>query len=660
MIDKATIDRIFSAADIVEVVGDFITLKRKGVNYTACCPFHSEKTPSFMVSPTKGLYKCFGCGKGGSSVNFVMEHEKLTYPEALRWLAKKYSIEIEERTQTAEEQERNNDRESMLVLNSWAEKYFEEQMADTEAGRAVGLSYFRERGFTDQTIKTFALGYCPEAGAKDAMSRQAIKEGFQEKFLEHTGLTIIREQDHSYYDRFAGRVIFPIHSLSGRTIGFGGRTMRSDKKTAKYLNSPQSEIYDKSHTLYGIFQAKKAITAANRCILVEGYTDVMQMHQSGVENVVASSGTSLTIEQVRLIKRFTRNVTVIYDGDSAGIKASLRGIDIILAEGLTVRVVPLPEGDDPDSFARGRSCADLTRYIEEHEEDFLSFKTRILLADTSDPIARAELINDIVRSIAVIPDAIAREVYIGECSRSMDISAEVLSRSVAEAMVRGHSAISAPASASRARQEPQQQPQSQSQFQTQTAPGAKPIGTGRNVARIEEIELAGYLVKYGTESFPYEVSPENEVQLGVTELIVGELQSDSIEMQDEICSIIYSEARAAWNDGGRLLEPRYYTEHEDQRVASFAAEVIMRVDVYSASKMWERYEIRVTTERERLAVAVPKAIVIYKTKVIGAEIARLQAQMSADLDGIDMGVVERIKALNASKSVMNDRYKRLV
>lgn len=656
MIDKATIDRIFSAADIVEVVGDFITLKRKGVNYTACCPFHSEKTPSFMVSPTKGLYKCFGCGKGGSAVNFVMEHEKLTYPEALRWLAKKYSIEIEERTQTAEELERNNDRESMLVLNSWAEKYFTQQMTDTDTGRAVGLSYFRERGFTDQTIQAFALGYCPEAGAKDAMSREAIKEGFQEKFLEHTGLTIIREQDHSYYDRFAGRVIFPIHSLSGRTIGFGGRTMRSDKKTAKYLNSPQSEIYDKSHTLYGIFQAKKAITAANSCILVEGYTDVMQMHQSGVENVVASSGTSLTIEQVRLIKRFTRNVTVIYDGDSAGIKASLRGIDIILAEGLTVRVVPLPEGDDPDSFARGRSCADLTRYIEEHEEDFLSFKTRILLADTSDPIARAELINDIVRSIAVIPDAIAREVYIGECSRSMDISAEVLSRSVAEAMVRSHTAISSPASASRARQEPSGQQQSP-QNQTDST---KQSGNARNVSRIEEIELAGYLIKYGTESFPYEVSPENEVQLGVTELIVGELQGDNIEMQDEICSIIYSEARAAWNDGGRLLEPRHYTEHEDQRVAAFAAEVLMRVDVYSASKMWERYEIRVTTERERLAVAVPKAIVIYKTKVIGAEIARLQAQMSVDLEGIDMEVVERIKALNASKSVMNDRYKRLV
>lgn len=432
--------------------------------------------------------------------------------------------------------------------------------------------------------------------------------------------------------------------------------MRSDKKTAKYLNSPQSEIYDKSHTLYGIFQAKKAITAANRCILVEGYTDVMQMHQSGVENVVASSGTSLTIEQVRLIKRFTRNVTVIYDGDSAGIKASLRGIDIILAEGLTVRVVPLPEGDDPDSFARGRSCADLTRYIEEHEEDFLSFKTRILLADTNDPIARAELINDIVRSIAVIPDAIAREVYIGECSRSMDISAEVLSRSVAEAMVRGHTAISSPASASRARQEPpgqQQSPQNQTN-------STKQSGNARSVARIEEIELVGYLIKYGTESFPYEVSPENEVQLGVTELIVGELQGDNIEMQDEICSIIYSEARAAWNDGGRLLEPRHYTEHEDQRVASFAAEVLMRVDVYSASKMWERYEIRVTTERERLAVAVPKAIVIYKTKVIGAEIACLQAQMGADLDGIDMEVVERIKALNGSKSVMNERYKRLI
>lgn len=652
MIDKATIDRIFSVTDIVEVVGDFITLKRKGVNYTACCPFHSEKTPSFIVSPAKGLYKCFGCGKGGGAVSFVMEHEKLTYPEALKWLAHKYNIEIQEKEQTAADVERNNDRESMLVLNSWAETFFESQMRETDAGRAIGLSYFVERGFSELTIKKFGLGYCPETGNRDTMSLAAIKEGYQESFLVRTGLTIVREEDHSYYDRFAGRVIFPIHSLSGRVIGFGGRTMRSDKKTAKYLNSPQSEIYDKSHTLYGIFQAKKAITAENKCILVEGYTDVMQMHQSGIENVVASSGTSLTVEQVRLIKRFTRKVTVIYDGDMAGIKASLRGIDIILAEGLTVRVVPLPEGDDPDSFARSRNSTQLVHYIEENEEDFLSFKTRILLHGQSDPIARAELINDIVRSIAVIPDPIAREVYIGECSRAMDISLDVLSRSVASAMVRSSTGrVERPAVPH------QEQGGEKSEVESTNITASRVTPT--NLRDPLEEELAGYLIKYGKENFQYEVAPENIVELGVADLIVSELKVDSIEMLSPVCNAVLSEAAKALAHK-ELLDSKYYTENEDPVIQSFAAEVLMRDEAYSPSKMWERYEIKVTTERERLSVAVPKAIVIYKTRVIANKIAQLQAQMSRDLESIDEQAVGQIKALNESKASMNERYKRLL
>ncbi|MEF9949692.1 MAG: DNA primase [Mucinivorans sp.] len=667
MIDKTTIDRIFSATDIVEVIGDFVTLRRKGTSYTACCPFHSEKTPSFMVSPAKGVYKCFGCGKGGSAVNFVMEHEKMTYPEALRYLAKKYNIEIEEKPQTAEEIERNNDRESMLVLNSWAQTFFASQLHDTPNGKAIGLSYFHERGFTEASIQKFGLGYCPEDGARDTLSRAAIKGGFAEQFLVRTGLTIVH-QDNSYYDRFAGRVIFPIFSISGRVIGFGGRTMRNDKKTAKYLNSPQSEVYDKSHTLYGIFQAKKAITTLNKCILVEGYTDVMQMHQSGVENVVASSGTSLTVEQVRLIKRFTRNVTVIYDGDQAGIKASLRGIDIILAEGLTVRVVPLPQGEDPDSFARAHSCKELTDYIEAKEEDFLAFKTRILLSGQSDPIARAELINDIVRSVAVIPDAIAREVYIGECSRAMDISSEVLSRSVAQAMVRIHTSVSyqngAPSNAPLApnTQATPTTPATQTISPSSAEPAADVIqpSTISNLAYPEEVELAGYLIKYGTENFLYEVSPENEVELGVTDLIVGELAHDDIEMVDQVCNMILAEAKTAWLRDKKLLEPSYYVDHQDQRVASFAASILMREEAYSTSSMWERFEIHSTTERERLPVAVPKAIVIYKTKVIGGKIAQLQAKMSMDLDSIDAVVIDQIKSLNQARAVMNERYKRLL
>ena len=646
MIDKATVDRIMSAADVVEVVSDFITLKKKGVNYTACCPFHSEKTPSFIVSPAKGLYKCFGCGKGGGPVNFVMEHERLTYPEALRWLAKKYGIEIVEKEATAEEQQRNNDRESMLVLNSWAGGFFENQLHDTDTGKAIGLSYFKERGFTEATIKNFSLGYCPETGAKDSLTRAALKEGFQEDFLTRTGLTIVRE-DGSYYDRFAGRVMFPIHSLSGRIIGFGGRTMRSDKKVAKYLNSPQSEIYDKSHTLYGIFQAKKAITAENKCILVEGYTDVMQMHQSGVEHVVASSGTSLTVEQVRLIKRFTRNVTVIYDGDAAGIKASLRGIDLILAEGLAVRVVPLPEGDDPDSFSRGRSASELVRYIDEHEEDFLSFKTQILLKDAADPLVRAEVIGDIVCSIAVIPDPIAREVYINQCSRQMELSAEVVSRAVAEAMVRVQVASSP--------RVPAAQPRTAEDAPAVPAPAA----AGPAVDPLE-VELAGYLVKYGAERFEYQVSEEQAVELGVTELILGELAADGIVMDDAVCGAVVAEAAEAFKRG-ELLGERHYTEHADEGIRSFAAEVLMQDDAYKTSTMWARFEIRVTTERERLSEAVPKAIVIYKTRVIGRRIGELQAEMAGgDPDALDTAALQQIKGLNESKAAMNERYKRLL
>lgn len=428
MIDRSTIDRIFAAADIVEVVGDFVSLTKKGVNYSACCPFHSEKTPSFVVSPSKGLYKCFGCGKAGNAVNFVMEHEKLLYPDALRWLAKKYSIEIVEKELSPEQKQQNDDRESMMVVNSYAAQWFEEQI-HTPKGEAIGLSYMRERGFSDATIKQFGIGYNPEGG--DTFSKEAIKIGYQEKFLIDTGLTIIPERG-GYYDRFNGRVMFPIHSLSGRVIGFGGRTLRSDKKTAKYLNSPESIVYHKGQTLYGLWQAKKSMVEHDYCILVEGYMDVMRMHQSGICNTVASSGTALTREQVVLIRRFTRNVTVIYDGDPAGIKASLRGIDILLTEGMNVRAVLMPEGDDPDSFARDRSSEQIRQFIETTQQDFVGFKAGILSKDAGDdPIKRAALITDIIQTIALVPEAVDRAMFVRECSRVMDVSEQLLSDEVA-------------------------------------------------------------------------------------------------------------------------------------------------------------------------------------------------------------------------------------
>ena len=421
MIDRETVDRIYAAANIVDIIGEYVTLKRKGVNYQACCPFHNEKTPSFVVSPSKGVYKCFGCGKGGNAVTFLMEHENITYPEALKMVAKRYGIEVKEKEMTEEEVRRNDDRESMFALNGWAAEYFANYLHRETEGQSVGLAYFRQkRGMTDATIRKFGLGFCPAKG--DRMSKDALAAGYKQEFLVSTGLSLQRESDGSLYDRFRDRVIFPVHNISGRIVAFGGRTLRTDKQVAKYQNSPESEIYSKKRELYGLYFAKKAIQQQDFAIMVEGYTDVISMHQAGVENVVSSSGTSLTTEQIRLLNRFTKNITVIYDGDSAGIHASLRGIDMILKEGMNVRVVLLPEPEDPDSFARSHTASELQEYIRANEQDFLEFKAKLLLQDAEgDPIRKAALIADMVQSVSVIPDPIQRSVYIKECARIMDI-----------------------------------------------------------------------------------------------------------------------------------------------------------------------------------------------------------------------------------------------
>ena len=432
MIDRDTIDRIMSAANIVEVIGDYVTLKRAGANYQACCPFHSEKTPSFVVSPSKGLFKCFGCGKAGNALNFLMEHEAMSYPEALKALAKRYGIEVAERQMSEQDIIRNDNRESMFALNSWVSQYFIDYMHNDQVeGIPVGMSYFRQaRGFSPATIAKFGLGMCPSKG--DKMTTDALKAGYKQEFLVDTGLTIQRESDGRCYDRFRERVMFPIHNISGRIVGFGGRTMRTDKSVAKYQNSPESLIYNKSRELYGLFFAKRAIGQHDMAIMVEGYTDVISMHQAGVENVVASSGTSLTIEQIRLIRRFTNNLTIIYDSDPAGIKASLRGIDLVLAEGMNVRVVLLPEGDDPDSFARSHSAQQVESYIAQHSENFIAFKTRLLLADAQDdPIKRSEVTRSVIRSIAQISDAVQRSEFIKECARIMNADNNMLISEVA-------------------------------------------------------------------------------------------------------------------------------------------------------------------------------------------------------------------------------------
>jgi len=430
LITRETIDKVFETARVEEVIGDFVQLKRAGSNYKGLSPFSDERSPSFMVSPVKQIWKDFSSGKGGSVVTFLMEHEHFTYPEAIRFLANKYNIEIEETETSQEDKIEANEKESMYLVSEFAKTYFHDTLLNTEEGKAIGLSYFKERGFTNETIAKFGLGYSPETW--DAFTKEALSKGYQLDYLEKVGLTILRE-DGKHFDRFKGRVMFPIQSLSGRNLGFGGRILTNDKKAAKYLNSPESEIYHKSKVLYGIFHAKQAIAKQNNCYLVEGYTDVIQLHQVGVENVVASSGTALTPDQIRLINRLTKNITVLFDGDTAGLRASVRGIDLILEEGMNVKVCTFPDGDDPDSFAKKNSYDDLVSYLENNAKDFIQFKASLLMDEANnDPIKKADLIRDMVVSISKIPDRIKREIYIQECSRIMDISEQVLLNTLAQ------------------------------------------------------------------------------------------------------------------------------------------------------------------------------------------------------------------------------------
>lgn len=423
MINNATKELILDTARIEEVVGEFVALKKRGANLLGLCPFHNERTPSFTVSPAKGFFKCFGCGKAGDSVTFIMEHEHLTFPEALRYLANKYNITIEEEALSPEYAEQQSFRESLFTVTAFAQDFYQDYLWNSEEGKAIGLSYFRERGFTDEIIRRFHLGFAPDKW--DALTTAAANSGYQRELLEKTGLTIVQET--KVYDRFRGRVIFPIHNLTGRVIAFGARILKTDPKSPKYLNSPETEIYYKSKNLYGIAQAKKSVIANDACFLVEGYTDVVSLHQAGIENVVASSGTALTVEQIRLIGRYTRNITVLYDGDAAGIKASLRGIDLILEEGMNVRVVLFPDGEDPDSYSRKVNTDELIAFLKEQAVDFISFKTKLLLADTQgDPIKKAQLIRDIVETIAKVPDAIARAAYIRHTSVLMEMQESVL------------------------------------------------------------------------------------------------------------------------------------------------------------------------------------------------------------------------------------------
>jgi len=434
LISKTTIDAVFETARVEEVIGDFVQLKKSGSNFKGLSPFSDERTPSFMVSPVKQIWKDFSSGKGGNAVAFLMEHEHFTYPEAIKYLAKKYNIEVEETEQTDEQKEQANERESMYVVSEFAKDYFHKTLINSEQGKAIGLSYFKERGFTEETIEKFQLGYSPDVW--DAFTSEAIRKGYKLEFLEKTGLTIVKEEKQ--FDRFKGRVMFPIHSLSGRVLGFGGRILTNEKKAAKYLNSPESEIYHKSKVLYGIYYAKQAIAKEDNCYLVEGYTDVIQLHQLGIENVVSSSGTALTPEQIRLINRLTPNITVLFDGDAAGQRASLRGIDLILEQGMNVKVCSFPEGEDPDSFSKAHTLTEVEDFLKENAKDFIQYKASLLVKEAQgDPIKKAGLVRDMVESIAKIPDVIKREIYVQECARIMDIKEDVLFNTLAQIRNKG-------------------------------------------------------------------------------------------------------------------------------------------------------------------------------------------------------------------------------
>ena len=598
MIDRSTIERILDAAQIVDVVQEFVQLKKRGVNFLGLCPFHNEKTPSFTVSPSKEIFKCFGCGKVGNSVNFVMEHEHLTYPEALKYLARKYHIEVVEKELSQEELEKQNERESLLIVSSYAARQFSENLFQTDEGITVGLAYFKERGFRQDTLKKFEVGYSFEK--RDAFSKKALEDGYKKDFLVKTGLSI--QHEDRIFDRFANRVMFPIHSLSGQVLGFGGRVLKTDPKSAKYLNSPESEIYHKSRILYGAYQARKAITQEDRCYLVEGYTDVLSLHEANVENVVASSGTSLTQEQVRLIKRFTQNITILYDGDAAGIKASLRGIDLVLEEGMNVKIVLIPDNEDPDSYSRKLSKEEFLRFLKDNETDFIRFKTQLLLSEANnDPVKKADLIRDVVKSIAVIPEAITRTVYIKECSTVLEVAEPILYNEVNKL-------------------------RHQKNFQDRNKyPGpedlpvmpqviVKPI-QHEAVSYYSEKEVIRLLLKFGSVEFERILNKEDgkEEVLTVADYVVREITSDDLLFDDRVCSKIFADFRFHV-EHGLIAGDKQFVKHEDPEISALSADLL--ADSHELSKIWKEKQTYVETEEMVLKEMVGDSVLKFKSDKI--------------------------------------------
>jgi DNA primase len=649
MIPKETVDRIFDTARIDEVVGEFVSLKKRGSNMIGLCPFHNEKTPSFNVSPARGIYKCFGCGKGGNSVNFVMEHEHITYPEALKWLAKKYNIEIQEEEQSTEQQERDNERESLFVVSSFAQKHYTKNLHETEEGKAIGLSYFKERGFRPDIIEKFQLGYSPDTWRD--LTDAAMAAGYKLEYLVKAGLTIQNEEDkEKYFDRFKGRIIFPVHNPSGRVIAFGGRTLKTDKKIAKYINSPETEIYHKSNVLYGLYFAKKEIIAQDVCYLVEGYTDVTSMHQAGIENVVASSGTSLTVEQIRLIRRYTNNITILYDGDPAGIKASFRGIDLILEEGMNVRVLLFPDNDDPDSYSKKVSSEELKQFIRENTKDFIRFKTELLSVDVgNDPIRKAGLIRDIVESIALIPDAITRSVFVKDCSRILDIEEVTLLNELNKFRQKNF----------QKKKDEHSRQRSDIPVDTNFVPdiSARPeekVSLDEQTGtEYQEREIIRLLLNYGQQ--PVRAAGEDEegkpmdIEVTFADFLMNELEHDQMKFEQPVYDKILIEFKNHIAHGN-IPDLNYFVNYPEREVSQTAIDL---VSIPYQLSDWLKHEIYVTTESMVLKRAALHAVHSIKLRSIELMINERRKQIreieeKKEFENM-MIVLSEIKALEDAK-----------
>jgi DNA primase len=626
MINRETIDKIMDTARIEEVVGDFVHLKKRGTSLIGNCPFHGEKTPSFHVSVTKGIYKCFGCGKGGDSVRFIMEHEKYSYPEALKFLATKYNIEVEETVETVQDVEAQNARESLYIVSQFAANYFEEQMWNSQEGKTIGLSYFKERGFREDILKKFNLGYSPDVW--DALTQDAVKNKHAEEYLEKTGLAI-RNDKGKLYDRFRGRVMFPIHNFTGRVIGFGGRTLKTDKNVPKYVNSPESDIYHKSNVLYGLFHAKKAIRDQDNCYLVEGYADVLSVHQANIENVVASSGTSLTIEQIRLIGRFTQNVTILYDGDAAGIKASLRGLDMILEEGLNVKVVSFPAGDDPDSYMHKVGAGAFKTYIEENRQDFILYKANILLAEAgTDPIKRAGIIRDIVESIAKIPDDIKASVFIRECSGLLQIEERVLLSELNKMRAAKAKKSSSP-QPKQYQQHPDMPPADFLDDNAQQQP--EPAVSSPDSDELQENEIVRLLLAFGHEL----VSWDKIDNMYIGSFIMQNLTD--VTFENALCKRIIDHYRIEI-ENGQLPTANQFIKSDDREIADLA--ITLSTSPYSLSENWyNKHNIYVRDETVNLKATILGGLYHLKKRKVDKILLDLLKEIKTENDATNQEIL---------------------